>query len=71
MARTFEEFGGWVRHDGEEFIFMSDTQNTVHLVQHFVGRLYELENHKHGKEELGKYKKELGLIADRLKQLTL
>lgn len=22
MARTFEEFGGWVRHDGEEFIFV-------------------------------------------------
>lgn len=21
-ARTFEEFGGWVRHDGEEFIFV-------------------------------------------------
>lgn len=59
------------RIDGEEFIFMSDTQNTLHLVQHFVGRLYELENHKHGKEELEKYKKELGLIADRLKQLAL
>lgn len=59
------------RIDGEEFIFMSDTQNTVHLVQHFVGRLYELENHTHGKEELEKYKKELGLIADRLKQLAL
>jgi len=22
MARTLEEFGGWVRHDGEEFIFV-------------------------------------------------
>jgi transcriptional regulator with XRE-family HTH domain len=22
IARTFEEFGGWVRHDGEEFIFV-------------------------------------------------
>jgi transcriptional regulator with XRE-family HTH domain len=22
VARTFEEFGGWVRHDGEEFIFV-------------------------------------------------
>lgn len=59
------------RIDGEEFIFMSDTQNTVHLVQHFVGRLYELENSKNAKEELAKHKKELGLIADRLKQLSL
>ncbi|MCC5832219.1 MAG: DUF5414 family protein [Chlamydiales bacterium] len=59
------------RIDGEEFIFMSDAQNTLHLVQHFVGRLYELESNKHGKEELTKYKKELGVIADRLKQLSL
>jgi len=59
------------RIDGEEFIFMSDTQNTVHLVQHFVGRLYELENNPNAKEELTKFKKELGLIADRLKQLSL
>lgn len=59
------------RIDGEEFYFLSDTQNTIHLVQHFVGRLYELDNNAEAKKELGKYKKELGIIADRLKQLTL
>lgn len=59
------------RIDGEEFIFMSDPQNTVHLVQHFVGRLYELENAPKAKEELSKYKKELRIIAERLKQLAL
>lgn len=59
------------RIDGEEFIFMSDPQNTVHLVQHFVGRLYELENAPKAKEELVKFKKELNLIAERLKQLSL
>lgn len=59
------------RVDGDEFVFLSDTQNTVHLVQHFVGRLYELENSKNAQAELAKFKKELGLIADRLKQLAL
>ncbi len=58
------------RIDGEEFIFMSDTQNTLHLVQHFVGRLYELDGNPKAKEELSKYKKELGMIAERLKELS-
>lgn len=59
------------RIDGEEFVFMSDPQNTVHLVQHFVGRLYELASQPKGKEELLKYKKELLVMAERLKQLTV
>jgi transcriptional regulator with XRE-family HTH domain len=29
VARTFEEFGGWVRHDGEEFIFVLSGQVKV------------------------------------------
>lgn len=59
------------RIDGEEFVFMSDTQNTLHLLHHFVGRLFELDNAPKGKEELGKYKKEIKVIAERLKQMTL
>ncbi len=59
------------RIDGEEFIFMSDAQNTLHLVQHFVGRLYELDSNPKAKEELQKYKKELGILSERLKQLSL
>jgi hypothetical protein len=57
------------RIDGEEFTFMADSQNTIHLLQHFVGRLYELEKHPKGKEQLSKYKNELFLIADKLKHL--
>lgn len=59
------------RIDGEEFIFMSDTQNTLHLVQHFIGRLFELEKAPKAKEELEKYKKELSILSERLKQLAL
>lgn len=59
------------RIDGEEFRFMSDPQNTLHLVQHFIGRLYELQNDEKGKEGLEKFKKELNLLGERLKQLAL
>lgn len=59
------------RIDGEEFVFMSDPQNTMHLVNHFIGRLFELSKHNKGKEELDKFKKELGVLGERLKQLAL
>src|SRR5262249_31297008 len=61
------------RIDGEEFVFMSDPQNTVHLVSHFVTRLYEMNTEKYpsAKNEISKFKKELGLLGERLKQLSL
>jgi hypothetical protein len=59
------------RIDGEEFVFLSDTQNTIHLATHFIGRLMELEKHSKAKTELDKYKKELALMAERLKQMSL
>lgn len=59
------------RIDGEEFVFMSDPQNTVHLVNHFVGRLTELEKNSKAKAELQKFKSELNILGERLKQLSL
>lgn len=59
------------RIDGEEFVFLSDPQNTFHLLQHFAGRIVELEKTPKGKEELVKFKKEINLISERLKQLSL
>ncbi len=59
------------RIDGEEFVFMSDPQNTLHLVNHFVGRLYELEKNPKSKTELNQFKKELSMLGERLKQLSL
>ena len=58
------------RIDGEEFTFLADPQNSIHLLQHFVGRLYELEKHPKGKEQLAKFKNEIGLVAEKLKHLT-
>lgn len=59
------------RIDGEEFTFLSDPANTLNLLQHFAGRLPELEKNPKAKEELAKYKKELNLIGERLKQMAL
>lgn len=59
------------RIDGEEFVFLSDPQNTVHLLQHFAGRLMELEKAPNGKQELDKFKRDIQLIAERLKQISL
>ncbi|MCH9608536.1 MAG: hypothetical protein S4CHLAM45_11140 [Chlamydiales bacterium] len=59
------------RIDGEEFIFLADPQNTIHLLQHFVGRLKDFEAQPKGKEAMQKLKKELSVIGDRLKQFAL
>lgn len=57
------------RIDGDEFIFLSDPQNTLHILQHFVGRLHELKKAPKGDELLSKHKDELTFIRERLKQL--
>ncbi len=59
------------RIDGEEFVFLSDPQNTVHLLQHFVSRLQEFQTQDKGREALAKLKKELSIIGERVKQLAL
>ena len=59
------------RIDGDEFLFLADPQNVVHLLQHFVGRLYEIDKSPAGKGKLDKHKKELSILAERLKQLTI
>lgn len=59
------------RIDGDEFVFMSDPQNTINLVQHLIGRLCELGDSPKGKEEILKFKKELKVSAERLQQLSL
>ena len=58
------------RIDGDEFIFLSDPQNTLHLLQHFVGRLHELKQADKGPEQLAKFKKELIVLRERIKQLV-
>ena len=59
------------RIDGEEFVFLSDPQNTIHLIQHFIGRIQEFQSSAKGREEISKFRKELNLAGERLKQLAL
>jgi len=59
------------RIDGEEFTFLSDPINTLNLLQHFAGRLPELMKNPKGKAELEKYRKDLSILGERLKQLSL
>ena len=47
------------RTDGEEFLFITDPESTVHLLQHFAGRLQELERAEYGKEQLLHFKKDI------------
>jgi hypothetical protein len=59
------------RIDGEEFLFLADPQNLVHLLQHFVARLFEMEKAPPAKGKLDKHRKEIAILAERLKQLSL
>lgn len=47
------------RTDGEEFLFITDPESTVHLLQHFAGRLQELERVESGKEQLQQFRKDI------------
>lgn len=58
------------RIDGDEFTFMTDTESTIHLIQHFVSRLAELEKSPKSKELLSLQKSALNAISDKIKQLT-
>jgi hypothetical protein len=58
------------RIDGEEFLFITDTTSTVHMLQHFFSRLQELEAHETGKNELSTFKKELIHLSSKLNALA-
>ena len=52
------------RIDGDEFLFITDPESTLHLLQHFVGRVVELSKTDKGKEVL----KPLAQSVEALKQ---
>lgn len=61
------------RIDGDESQFITDMSSTVHILQHFSGRLLELSKNDDGKEHLKKVKQGLEnaqkLISDLLTEL--
>jgi len=58
------------RIDGDEFLFITDPESTVHILQHFTGRLQELERAEHGPEQLGHFKNELIALRNKIDALA-
>jgi hypothetical protein len=58
------------RIDGDEFMFITDPASTVHLLQHFYGRLEELDRSPEGKNQLGQFKKDLVALSTKLNALA-
>ncbi|MBJ7449506.1 MAG: DUF5414 family protein [Parachlamydiales bacterium] len=57
------------RTDGEEFLFITDTESTIHLLQHFAGRMQELEKVEAGKEQLMGHRKDIILLKAKVDAL--
>lgn len=57
------------RVDGKEHQFLCDIQSTLHLINHFLSRLQELEANNSKARHLSAFHKELDMIQERLKQI--
>lgn len=57
------------RIDGDEIQFITDIESTVHLLQHFVGRLVDMEGDPGDAKALEGSAKELEMVQNGLKQL--
>lgn len=57
------------RVDGKEHQFICDVQSTLHLINHFLSRLQELETSNQKGRHLSPFNRELDSIHDKLKQI--
>lgn len=57
------------RIDGEEHQFICDIPSTLHLVNHFLSRLQELDANNQKTKQLPGFSKEIDAIYDKLKQI--
>jgi hypothetical protein len=58
------------RIDGEEFHFVTDPESSIHLLNHFIGRLQELDKSDQTKEILEEHKDDLIKVKERLELAT-
>lgn len=56
------------RIDGEEFHFVTDPESTIHLLNHFVGRLQELAKSEQTKDILASQKDALLKLQDKISE---
>jgi hypothetical protein len=54
------------RIDGEEFHFVTDTESTIHLLNHFIGRLQELDKSETTQDILSGHKEDLVKLKERV-----
>ncbi|MDP1836434.1 MAG: DUF5414 family protein [Chlamydiales bacterium] len=59
------------RIDGEEIQFLSDIESSLHLIQHFVGRLHDAEREGGESKTLEKIKKELASLKTGVDQMLV
>jgi hypothetical protein len=57
------------RVDGKEHQFICDVQSVLHLINHFLSRLQELETGNAKARHLSSFSRELESIQDKLKQI--
>jgi hypothetical protein len=57
------------RIDGDEFQFITDPVSTVHVLQHFVGRMTELSQTDAGLRVMEQLTKDLDQVKDQLEKL--
>lgn len=57
------------RVDGEEFQFITDADSTIHLLQHFLGRVQDLDRSDTSKKIIADYKKDLTALKTKIEQL--
>jgi transcription elongation factor len=57
------------RVDGEEFQFITDPESTIHLLQHFLSRIQDLERSPEAKKTITEHKKDLVALKAKIDQL--
>lgn len=59
------------RIDGDEFLFITDLDSTVHFLNHFASRLQDVLQSEKGDELLKPYKKDLQAVQKRLEEISV
>ncbi|WP_213318892.1 CT_584 family protein [Chlamydiifrater volucris] len=58
------------RVDGQEFLLMTDVQNTCHLIRHFIARLMEAQKNPAGEKNLAEISEDILSLKNYLEELS-
>ena len=57
------------RMDGQEYHFVSDLESTLQVINHFVGRLQEINRADGGSKQLAGFQKQIGSIKKQIDEI--